>query len=83
MQTKLERSVNLRTLTWLSVYAFLAIAALFLWGDHRSHILGVVPYLLLLACPIIHLLMHQSHGGDGRTHREVERRSPEREGGRS
>jgi hypothetical protein len=25
-------------------------------------VLGILPYLLLLACPILHLLMHRGHG---------------------
>ena len=45
---------------------FLAIALFFLWEEHRAHILGALPYVLLLACPIIHLLMHRGHGGHGR-----------------
>ena len=51
--------------TWLGVCAFLTIAALLLWTEHRAHLLGVLPYLLLAACPIIHLLMHRSHGARG------------------
>ena len=54
--------------TWLGVCAFLAIAALFLWTEHRAHLLGVLPYLLLAACPIIHLFMHRSHGQHGHGH---------------
>ncbi len=29
---------------------------------HQDHILGAVPYLLLLACPLLHLLGHGGHG---------------------
>lgn len=43
----------------------LAIAAFFLWEEHRAHILGAVPYVLLLMCPAIHLLMHRGHGAHG------------------
>ena len=43
---------------------FLAIAGFFLISEHRAHALGVLPYLLLLACPLMHLMMHRgSHGG--------------------
>lgn len=51
--------------TWLALCFFLAIAAFFLWEEHRAHILGAVPYALLLLCPIIHLFMHRGHGGHG------------------
>jgi hypothetical protein len=41
--------------------AFVAIAAFFLWTEHRAHLLGALPYLLVLACPIMHLF-HHGHG---------------------
>ena len=44
---------------------FLAIAAFFLWTEHRAHLFGILPYLILLACPFIHLFMHRGHGGHG------------------
>ena len=47
---------------------FVAIAGFFLWQEHRAHVLGVLPYLLLAACPIIHLFMHHGHGGDTDDH---------------
>jgi hypothetical protein len=40
-----------------------AIAAFFLWEEHRAHILGALPYLLLLLCSLMHFLMHRGHGG--------------------
>ncbi len=42
---------------------FFAIAAFFLFSEHRAHALGLLPYLLLLACPLMHLFMHRGHGG--------------------
>ena len=50
---------------WFGLCLFLAIAAFFLWEEHRAHILGVLPYALLLLCPIIHLFMHRGHGAHG------------------
>jgi hypothetical protein len=43
---------------------FLAIAAFFLWTEHRAHLLGILPYALFLLCPILHLF-HHGHGGHG------------------
>jgi len=51
--------------TGLALLAFLAIAVFFLWTEHRAHFFGILPYLLLLACPLLHLLMHGRHGGHG------------------
>jgi hypothetical protein len=44
---------------------FLAIVAFFLWTEHKAHLLGILPYALLLLCPILHYLMHGRHGGHG------------------
>lgn len=46
----------------------LAIAGFFLWQEHRAHLLGVLPYLLLLACPFTHMFMHRGHGGPRQNH---------------
>jgi len=44
--------------------AAIAAAALFwLLRDHWGHALGAAPYLLFLACPLMHLFMHHGHGG--------------------
>lgn len=46
--------------------AFLAIGGFFLITEHRAHLipyLGYLPWLLLLACPFMHLFMHGGHGG--------------------
>ncbi len=43
---------------------FLAIALVLLWGEHRVHILGVLPYGLLLLCIVFHRFMHGGHGGN-------------------
>ena len=41
---------------------FLGIAAFFLLSEHRAHVLGLLPYLLVLACPLMHLFHHGGHG---------------------
>ena len=43
----------LRIPLWLGFCLFLAIAVFFLWEEHRAHLLGAAPYVLLLLCPII------------------------------
>ncbi|MFA5825443.1 MAG: DUF2933 domain-containing protein [Gallionellaceae bacterium] len=47
------------------LYGFLAIAGFLLFTEHRAHLLGILPYLFLLACPLMHLFMHHGHGGHG------------------
>ncbi len=46
----------------LVLLAFLAIGGFFLVTEHAAHLFGILPYLLLLACPLLHLL-HGGHGG--------------------
>ena len=53
---------------WLGVCLFLAIAAFLLLEEHRAHIVGLVPYALLLLCPVIHIFMHRGHGSHGEAH---------------
>ena len=43
-----------------------AVAAYFLFSEHRTHFFGALPFLLLLACPLMHMFMHGGHGGHGR-----------------
>ena len=45
--------------------AFLAIAGFYLIVEHRAHVFGYLPFLLLLACPLLHMFMHRGHGGHG------------------
>jgi hypothetical protein len=75
MLTRAPKRVPLRIPFWLGTCLFLAIAIFFLWEEHRAHLLGALPYVLLLACPLLHFLMHRGHGeeghgaGDGLDHR--------------
>jgi len=43
---------------------FLAVAAFYLVTEHRAHLLGWLPYLVFLLCPLMHLFMHRSHPHD-------------------
>jgi len=33
--------------------------------EHRAHLLGWLPWLFLLACPLMHVFMHGGHGHGG------------------
>ena len=45
-----------------------AVAAYFLLSEHRAHFIGALPFLLLLACPLMHVFMHHGHGGHDSGH---------------
>jgi len=53
-----------RSRSGLVFLGFAAIAGFFLWEEHKAHILGVLPYALLLLCPLMHLF-HSGHGNNG------------------
>ena len=42
---------------------FAIIGAFFLIAEHRAHVLPFLPWLILLACPLMHMFMHGGHGG--------------------
>ena len=39
-----------------------AVALYFLLTEHRAHFFGALPFVLLLACPLMHVFMHHGHG---------------------
>ncbi|WP_429925669.1 DUF2933 domain-containing protein (plasmid) [Agrobacterium vitis] len=43
--------------------AFAVIALGLITYEHRVHVLGILPWLLILTCPLMHLFMHHGHGG--------------------
>ncbi len=49
----------------LALAGFIAIAAFYLITEHRAHLFGVLPYLLILLCPLLHFFMHGRHGEHG------------------
>ena len=46
----------------IATVGFLLIAAFFLATEHRAHLFGILPFLLILACPLLHVFMHGGHG---------------------
>jgi hypothetical protein len=38
-------------------------ASVYLWIAHEDHVLALVPYLFLAACPLMHVFMHRGHHG--------------------
>ena len=70
-----------RTAGGLAAIAFGAVAAFFLFTEHRAHMFGLLPYLFLLACPVMMLFMHHGHGGhDHHDHSPSESEPPQSQG---
>ena len=53
----------------IALIVFFVIGAFFLIAEHRAHLFGWLSsywtWLLLLACPLMHLFMHGGHGHGG------------------
>jgi hypothetical protein len=64
-----------RTPSGIILFIFLGIAAFYLLTEHTVHVFGVLPFLLLAACPVMHLFMHHGHGGHGKTQPPVDNSS--------
>lgn len=58
----------IRSRTGLVLIFFLAVAGFYLIAEHTIHIFGVLPYLLLFLCPLMHLFMHSGHGDSHTQH---------------
>ena len=50
----------------LVLCGFLVVGAFFLITEHTAHVFGALPFLLLAACPLMHLFMHHGHAGHGK-----------------
>lgn len=60
-----SRPVWWRTRAGVAVLGFVLVAAFYVLREHWGHALGALPYLILLACPLMHLFMHHGHGHGG------------------
>jgi hypothetical protein len=45
--------------------ALLSAAIIYALVTHTAHTLGLLPYALILLCPLMHFFMMGSHGGHG------------------
>jgi DUF2933 family protein len=61
----LASRTGIATCVAVSVLAFLIATG------HSAHLMGMLPYLLLLACPLMHVFLH---GGRGHHHHHREER---------
>ena len=45
----------------LAALGLIGAASYFLFMEHREHVFQLLPYLILLACPLMHIFMHGGH----------------------
>ncbi|MEQ1803847.1 MAG: DUF2933 domain-containing protein [Burkholderiaceae bacterium] len=55
------RSQRGAALPWVFI-GFVAVAGFFLFTEHRAHLMGTLPFILLALCPLMHIF-HRGHGG--------------------
>ena len=64
-----------RSPSGLTLLVAVAAGGFYLVTEHTAHLFGALPYLILLACPLMHVFMHHGHGG----HRHGQPRSSDDE----
>jgi hypothetical protein len=47
--------------TRIALGGLIAVAAFFLITEHAAHLYGALPFLFLLACPLMHVFHHHGH----------------------
>lgn len=57
----MNASVVGRGFVTMLVTAIAAGVGFYTLREHWAHALGLAPYLLFLACPLMHLFMHKGH----------------------
>lgn len=65
MRTEPSPNPGIRLSAMVASCFLVAVAGFYLLTEHVQHTLGALPYVILLACPLLHLFMHRGHGGHG------------------
>ena len=52
----------------IALAVVMAVGGFYLLTEHMAHVFGVLPYLLVLACPLMHMFMHHGHHHGGHAH---------------
>jgi hypothetical protein len=81
-----RRSPNWSQINQWLLWIGLAAAVAWLFFRHGEHLSNLLPFLILLACPLMHLFGHGGHGGHGRHGQERQQadrvpRDPDARGG--
>ena len=66
----------------LVMWIFLVIILYFLLTEHWAHIIPYLPWLLLAACPLMHLFMHGGHGHGGHAYHKEHKHDSGEDGNR-
>ena len=65
MNNKIEKNTYWKhPLTWVALIGF----GHWIYRYHFQHAMGMLPYIILLLCPLMHIFMHHDH--DHGSHKE-------------
>jgi len=65
MSNKIEGSTFWKhPLTWVCLLA----VGYWVYSYHLEHAMGILPYAILLLCPLMHIFMHHGHGHNHGNH---------------
>lgn len=56
----------------LAALGLIGAVTYFLLVEHYQHVWQFIPYLIFLACPLLHVFMHHGHGGHDHHQNETE-----------
>lgn len=62
IESQRRQGLSLKARAGIVLLGFLAIAGALLFTEHRAHVLGLLVWLPILACPLMHFFMHRGHG---------------------
>jgi hypothetical protein len=64
MHDKTDKKGLLQAITWpqATLIVFMGAAGFYLLTEHKAHLLGALPSLIFLLCPLMHIFMHKGHG---------------------
>jgi hypothetical protein len=69
-----REGMSLRSRVGLVLAGFLVIAGALLFTEHQAHVLGLLVWLPLLVCPLMHVFMHSGHSHHGSHQQETDGR---------
>ena len=72
-QEQAREGVSIKSKAGLVLVGFLIIAGALLFTEHRAHVLGLLVWLPLLACPLMHVFMHGRHRHGGHSQPDVQK----------
>lgn len=69
-----------RSAAGLTLLVAVVVGGFYLLTEHRAHLFGALPFVLFLACPLMHVFMHRGHHHGGRRSSSEPRRARDERG---